>query len=80
MQQLSLDNIMHVDGINKILVCICCGCPCPDISHLVPDGQGAESPAVILTLLGTENMGSVPGRLCSLVLCYGPMFPRVFEH
>ena len=79
MQWLSLENLTHVDGTSEILVCIWCGCPCP-VSHLVPDWQGAESPSFVLTLVGTENTRSAPGGLCSLVLCYGPVFPGVFEH
>lgn len=61
----------------KVLVRIWCGCPWPSISCFMP---GVESPSFVLTLVGTENMGSSPGRLCSLVLCYGPMFPKVSEH
>lgn len=80
MQGLPLENLTHVDGTSQILVCIRCGCPWPSISHLVPDRQGAESPSFMLTLVGTQDTGSAPGGLCSLVLCHGPMFPGAFEH
>lgn len=79
MQWLPLENLTHVDGTSKILVCFWHDCSWPSISHLVPDQQGGESPSFMLTSVGTETTGSAPGGLRSLVLCYGPMFPRVFE-
>lgn len=79
MQWLPLENLTHVDGTSKILVCIWCGCPRPSISDLVAGQQGAESLSFVLTLVETENTGFALGGLRSLVLCHSPVFPRVFE-